>query len=47
MFVPESYAEGGSQPIPVVLCDYASTGNSKEGHPHFKVWLQQLFDPRK
>lgn len=47
MFVPESYAEGGSKPFPVVLCDYASAGNSKEGHPHFKVWLQQLVDPRK
>ena len=45
-FMPESYAEGGSKPIPVMLCDYASAGNSKEGHPHFKVWLPQLLDPR-
>lgn len=45
-FVPESYAEGGGKPVPVVLCDYASAGNSKEGHPHFKVWLPQLLDPR-
>lgn len=45
-FMPESYAEGGSNPIPVMLCDYASAGNSKEGHPHFKVWLPQLLDPR-
>ncbi len=46
-FMPESYAEGGPKPILVVLCDYASAGNSKEGHPFFKVWLPQLFDPRK
>jgi DUF1680 family protein len=46
-FMPESYAEGGPQPIKVTLCDYASAGNSKEGHPFFKVWLPQLFDPRK
>lgn len=45
-FIPESYVEGGSKPIPVTFCDYASAGNSKEGHPHFKVWLQQLLDPR-
>lgn len=46
-FISESYAEGGSKPISVVLCDYASAGNSKEGHPYFKVWLPQLLDPRK
>jgi len=45
-FMPESYVEGGTKPIPVVLCDYASAGNSKEGHPYFKVWLPQLLDPR-
>jgi DUF1680 family protein len=46
-FMPESYLEGGPKPIKVALCDYASAGNSKEGHPFFKVWLPQLFDPRK
>ena len=46
-FMPESYAEGGSQPISVMLCDYASAGNSNDEHPHFKVWLPQLLDPRK
>ena len=46
-FVPESYTEGGSTSILVPLCDYASAGNSKEGHPFFKVWLPQFFDPRK
>ncbi len=47
LFMPESYAEGENKPIPVVLCDYVSAGNSKEGHPQFNVWLPQLFDPRK
>jgi hypothetical protein len=46
-FMPESFAEGGAQPIPVVLCDYASAGNAQTDHPYFKVWLPQLLDPRK
>ncbi len=46
-FMPESYAEGGAKPIKVALCDYASAGNAKDGRPFFKVWLPQLYDPRK
>ncbi len=46
LFLTESYAEGGSQPISVEFCDYASAGNSNEGHPIFRVWLPQLLDPR-
>lgn len=46
-FIPESYAEGGSRPISVVLCDYASAGNANDGHPQFRVWLPQLLDPMK
>lgn len=45
-FVPESYKERGSEPIHVTLCDYASAGNTREGYPHFRVWLPQLVDPR-
>ena len=45
-FIPESYQEGGSGPVQVTLCDYASAGNTHEGHPHFRVWLPQLVDPR-
>ncbi len=45
-FMPESYAEGGSRPVQVELCDYASAGNSHAGHPYFRVWLPQLVDPR-
>ena len=46
-FLAESYAEGGSKPISIELCDYASAGNSQHDHPIFKVWLPQLLDPRK
>jgi len=46
-FMPESYLEKGADPIWVQLCDYASAGNAKEGHPYFKVWLPQLLDPRE
>lgn len=46
-FISESFAEKGNTSVLVPLCDYASAGYSKEGHPHFKVWLPQLFDPRK
>jgi len=46
-FIPESYAEKGSDPVPVVLCDYASAGYAPQGLPFFKVWFPQLFDPRK
>jgi uncharacterized protein len=45
-FIPESYKEGGSQPIKIMLCDYASAGNTNDGYPFFKVWLPQLIDPR-
>lgn len=45
-FIPESYQEGGSGPVLVTLCDYASAGNTHEGHPYFRVWLPQLVDPR-
>ena len=46
-FSPESYAEYNSQPIDIELCDYASAGNAKNLFPFFKVWLPQLYDPRK
>jgi DUF1680 family protein len=46
-FTPDSSVEGGSQIVSVVLCDYASAGNSKEGYPSFRVWLPQLLDTRK
>jgi DUF1680 family protein len=47
LFIPESYAEKAGDPLPVMLCDYASAGYATEGLPFFKVWFPQLFDPRK
>ncbi len=46
-FMPESYLEKGAEPVWINLCDYASAGNSQDGHPIFKVWLPQLLDPRE
>jgi len=46
-FIPESYTEGGAEPVESELCDYASAGNSGSEAPFFKVWLPQLIDPRK
>ncbi len=46
-FVPESYTEYGAGPVEVELCDYASAGNASTGYPFFKVWLPQLYDPKK
>ena len=46
-FVPESYREGESEPVPVTLCDYASAGNSHQEHPYFRVWIPQLLNPAK
>ncbi len=45
-FMPESYTENGSGPVTITLCDYASAGNGTE-HSFYKVWLQQLVDPRE
>ena len=45
-FVPESYKEGGSEVVDVVLCDYSSAGNSNHGYPLFRVWLPQLINPQ-
>lgn len=46
-FIPESYTEYGAKPIDVELCDYASAGNTMNAYPFFKVWLPQLYNPRK
>lgn len=45
-FIPESYAEFGAEPVKVLFCDYASAGNTMNTYPFFRVWLQQLYDPR-
>ena len=46
-FIPESYAEYGAEPVETELCDYASAGNAMMTYPFFKVWMPQLYDPRK
>lgn len=46
-FIPESYAEYGAEPVGTELCDYASAGNAMMTYPFFKVWMPQLYDPRK
>ena len=46
-FRPESYKEEDSQPISLVLCDYASAGNTNDERSRFRIWLPQLIDPSK
>ncbi|MFT4032600.1 MAG: glycoside hydrolase family 127 protein [Siphonobacter sp.] len=46
MFKAESHKEGENKPIPLLLCDYASAGNTLDEHSWFRVWLPQLIDPR-
>lgn len=42
----ESHKEGPNEPISVLLCDYASAGNTNSEASRFRVWLPQLIDPR-
>jgi len=46
-FMVESHQEGGNKPLEIVLCDYASAGNTLDERSWFRVWLPQSFDPRK
>ena len=46
-FKPESYKEGGSQSVSLILCDYASAGNTTDERSRFRVWFSQLLDPMK
>lgn len=46
LFMPEYYTEDEGGPIEVTLCDYASAGNGTVPTA-FKVWLSQVYDPRK
>jgi uncharacterized protein len=47
MFMPESYAEEGSQPIAQYWCDYASAGKTYDANSRFRTWFPLLVDPRK
>lgn len=46
-FMIESHKETESKPTEIILCDYASAGNTLDEHSWFRVWLPQSFDPRK
>lgn len=46
-FVVESHKEGGSKPVPITFCDFASAGNTLDDHSWFRVWLPQSIDPRR
>ena len=43
-FIVESHKEAGSKPVSLVLCDYASAGNTHDEISHFRVWIPQLYD---
>ncbi|MHB1922970.1 MAG: glycoside hydrolase family 127 protein [Chitinophagaceae bacterium] len=46
-FMLESYKESGDQPVNILLCDYASAGNTWDKRSWFRVWFPQPFDPSK
>ncbi len=46
-FIAESHGEGGPKPVQIVLCDYASAGNTFDAASRFRVWMPQLIDPVK
>jgi DUF1680 family protein len=45
-FMVESHKEGENKPVAIMLCDYASAGNTLDEHSWFRVWLPQSVDPR-
>ncbi|MEO6316302.1 MAG: beta-L-arabinofuranosidase domain-containing protein [Chitinophagaceae bacterium] len=47
VFIAESHAEGGPKSIQLLLCDYASAGNTFDPSSRFRVWIPQLVDPIK
>jgi len=46
-FIIESHGEGGPKPVQLLLCDYASAGNTFDAASRFRVWIPQLVDPVK
>lgn len=47
LFMLESHKEGGNKPVSLLLCDYASAGNTNDEKSWFRVWFPQPFDPKK
>ena len=43
-FITESHAEGGPKTIRVLLCDYASAGNTFDSGSRFRVWIPRLIE---
>jgi DUF1680 family protein len=46
-FITESNTANGRKSISLVLCDYASAGNTYDKHSRFRTFLPQLFDPQR
>jgi DUF1680 family protein len=46
-FIVESHAEGAPKTISIVLCDYASAGNTFDPSSRFRVWMPKLVDSAK
>ena len=46
-FMLESHKEEVNKPISLLLCDYASAGNTNDETSWFRVWFPQSLDPRE
>jgi DUF1680 family protein len=46
-FILESHKEGPNKPVSLLLCDYASAGNTYDDRSRFRIWIPQLYDPTK
>ena len=46
-FMLESHKEEANKPISLLLCDYASAGNTNDESSWFRVWFPQSLDPRE
>jgi DUF1680 family protein len=45
-FMMESHKESANKPVDLLICDYASAGNTHDDRSRFRVWLTQMIDPR-
>lgn len=46
-FILESHKEGPNKPVSLLLCDYASAGNTYDDRSRFRIWIPQLYTPRE
>lgn len=46
-FILESHKEGANKPVSLLLCDYASAGNTYDDRSRFRIWIPQLYTPRE